>query len=75
MVWRVSDLTTDQYVGLLSRIAKARGLGVPADELEAIGQFAVVRLRPVREMNAIEFPFMDPVEPLHALRWIQRGGS
>jgi hypothetical protein len=64
-----------EYIELFTRIATTRKLDVDEKTIETIGRFALRREHCLKELNDVGFPYMPrPVEPLHAQRWIERGG-
>jgi hypothetical protein len=60
---------------LLEEINRDRQLGFEPEQIDA----AHAMLRRYRDelarVRLIEFDYLNPIEPAHALQWIQEGGS
>jgi hypothetical protein len=60
---------------LLEEINRDRQLGFEPEQIDA----AHAMLRRYRDelarVRSIEFDYLNPIEPAHALRWIEEGGS
>ena len=60
----------------LAAMAESRGLSLTGERLEAIAAFFEGLWPRLQELRALELSFLDDViEPAHADRWIQNGGT
>jgi hypothetical protein len=59
---------------LLEEIARDRQLHFTPEQIDA-AHTMLSRYRPeLARLRSLEFDYLNPVEPAHALQWIQEGG-
>jgi hypothetical protein len=59
----------------LAVIAAHVGIAVDADRLPVVSAFTSGLAGSMARLRAIPLSFLEPIEPGHALRWIERGGT
>jgi hypothetical protein len=60
---------------LLEEISRDRQLGFEPEQIDAAHTMLRRYRAELERLRSIEFDYLSPVEPAHALRWIQQGGS
>lgn len=60
---------------LLEEISRDRQLGLEPEQIDAARAMLCRYRDELARLRSIQFDYLNPVEPAHALRWIQEGGS
>lgn len=60
---------------LLEEISRDRRLGFTAEQIDAAHAMLHRYRDELERLRSIDLDYLDPIEPAHALHWIQQGGS
>ncbi len=59
---------------LLEEISRDRQVNLSDEEIEAARAMLARYRGELERLRSIRFDFLDPIEPAHAVQWIQNGG-
>jgi hypothetical protein len=59
----------------LTVIAAHVGIAVAPERLPTVSAFTGGLAASLHRLRAVSLSFLEPIEPGHALRWIERGGT
>jgi hypothetical protein len=60
---------------LLEQISRDRELGFTPEQIDTAHAMLHRYRNELARLRSIDFDYLTPIEPAHALQWIQQGGS